>query len=1114
MSKQTTLDKLNSFIDAQSPKLATFLHKQINTQQNAVTYAELREAIFQGQFPPSYLAQWQQDYSKFIVDHYAPLVETAVKQAATDLFAEYGGALLDPQLGFVDDFIKNHGGQLIREVTETQYKAINSLVRQATMTDTMTVDQLARAIRPCVGLTQRQAQYVKNYHDNLIAQGYSPEEARKKQANYAAKVHRQRADTIAQTEMAYAYNAAADSVVRQSIKDGHFAPTVQKRWLTALDERVCNQCGTIDGETVDLDAPFSIGVKLPPAHPRCRCTVSYENITVLKPTSPQPASAPPATPQSATAPQQSLQVSVPNSPNIGTLNYKSSNKMGTGEMHQYTDANGSEWLFKPAQSKYGGHSEPFRAYVQEAGYKVQGIVDLDTAVPVKAVTLDTPKGTRFGAAQLRVDDIDITFDLKGWQSGYGGTFPDADIISQLQRENVTDWLLCNYDSHGGNFIRVNSTGRIIGVDKEQAFRYISNPATKKMDINFHPNAAYGETEPIYNTIYRKFAQGGIDINLNDVLPYIQRVEAVPDSVYREIFRDYAESLHGKGAAAESLLDDIVARKQGLRSSFRDFYSDLMTQRTGKSVTFQFADEITNTAGASLQSVAMSSTSLKSMSLGDLKSLAQQQGIKYAWNMNKAQLIDAISDPSKTAQIVADAKARAYGIGTKPKKPKAQAATTPAPTASGRPKVDGITQLGDAMEDFDEALDNSGLRGVSLISDGTALEGMQTNLRKLTIDGKDCYELSGKLTYGRWQQAQQQFSRQNVDEWIFQPATGKLDYTKPVLELTNVNSRRYNIPTMFIRDGDNMLVITGNGCESSARAMMGEFSIRVFSSDGKVAARKARDLLSQAQLTDIFDDVDDAMLDRYKKMRLIWQNDPNLAGTLDPIKSTDADIQIALNRLGITQERVDKLKLVKVTDGYFTFYDQYNVDLADQKGVAYVWAGVGSKGSATSIIQSGEMVASAQRLKRGILSGGASVDSDIRTGGADNVFTRIAMKNDVGQRRFSSSFASGDYQFIFDRKVLGRTDWYAYDDDEFGTTLASTFADRKSVSDHLDHLGLRYYSANEVMFRKSLSLADMTEIRCENSWLKDDLVDALHNVGIYEINGTKIEQFIKVGKGKL
>ena len=68
---------------------------------------------------------------------------------------------------------------------------------------------------------------------------------------------------------------------------------------------------------------------------------------------------------------------------------------------------------------------------------------------------------------------------------------------------------------------------------------------------------------------------------------------------------------------------------------------------------------------------MSSTSLQSMSLTDLKALAQKQGIKYAWNMNKTQLVDAISDPTKTAQIVADAKARAYGIGTTPKKPKPQ-----------------------------------------------------------------------------------------------------------------------------------------------------------------------------------------------------------------------------------------------------------------------------------------------------------------------------------------------------------------------------------------------------------------------------------------------------------
>ena len=50
-------------------------------------------------------------------------------------------------------------------------------------------------------------------------------------------------------------------------------------------------------------------------------------------------------------------------------------------MHLCEDGSGTEWLFKPAQSK-SGTPEEFRAYVQEAGYKVQGIVDPDTAVKV------------------------------------------------------------------------------------------------------------------------------------------------------------------------------------------------------------------------------------------------------------------------------------------------------------------------------------------------------------------------------------------------------------------------------------------------------------------------------------------------------------------------------------------------------------------------------------------------------------------------------------------------------------------------------------------------------------------------------------------------------------
>lgn len=1107
MNSAAILNQLSSFIDANDPKLATFLTRQWKMQQNAVTYAQLREAIFNGQLDMAYLLQWQQDYSEFIAQHYAPIAEKAIFQAASDLTQAYKGFVFDPQAATINTFIKAQGGKLIKEISIKQFNAINTLVRQAALTETMTVDELARVIRPCIGLTQRQAQTAKNYYDNLIAQGYDPKDAQKKQAQYAEMLHRRRAQTIAQTELAFAYNAGADAVVRQNIKDGYFKPGVTKKWLTADDERVCKECGAIDGEKVALDAPFSIGVKLPPAHPLCRCAVAYDDIEVAVQPPAQPATAPAGTQPDPTYQQPDIA----EAPTLENLQYVGSKKMGTGEMHQYTDANGQEWIFKPAQSK-SGSPEAFRAYVQEAGYKVQSIVDPDSAVPCGTITLDTPKGQKFGAAQLKMQGIDPGFDLKAWQNGYGPP-PSEQVITQLQRENVTDWLMCNFDSRGGNFLLEDATGKLIGVDKEQAFRYINDAAAKKMSITYHPNVKYGETEPIYNTLYRKYAKGEIDINLNDTLAYIKRVEAIPDADYREIFRDYAEALYGKGNKAEHLLDQIVSRKQNLRATYETFYGELLTQRKGAATAFQFVDNVASTTAKPLQATIMSSQALSGMSLPDLQAIAKQQGIKYAWNMNKGQLVQAISDPTQTAQIVQDAKNRAYGIGTNPKKPKPKTTAATATAATGkRPKIEGVTQLGDAMDDFDAALDKTGLRGVSLISDSTSLEGMQTTLRKCTVDGKDCYELSGKLTNTRWQRASQQITAgSKTGDWQFQQTTGKIDYTKPALDFVSSGPQRYSIPTQYVRNGDDILILAGKDCERNARAMMGEFNIRIFASDGKEAAKRAQALLDQVHLEDVYADVDMKTLDRYKKMRLIWQNDPKLASTLDAVKSSDTDIQRALTKLGITQQRVDKMRLIKVTDGYFTFLDDGIEQIAKTKGVAYVWSGVGSNATGiANIIESGEMMCSTQRLKRGIFGSGASVSSDIASGGAENIFTRIAMNGNLGRERYSDSYAGSGVRFVFDKKVLNRTDWYAYTGDEFGSTRPSDFNRRHGVAAHFDALNRSYHSANECMFRKSVGLEYLTEIKCDTSAQRKALIDELHKRGIAQINGQRIENIIKVG----
>ena len=126
------------------------------------------------------------------------------------------------------------------------------------------------------------------------------------------------------------------------------------------------------------------------------------------------------------------------------------------------------------------------------------------------------------------------------------------------------------------------------------------------------------------------------------MTYIKRMEAIPDTQYREIFRNYAETLHGKGKEAEELLDIIVDRKNRLREEYRQFYSDLLTERTGKKQVFVWADEAAEHMKQPLTAITHSPEALQKMNVAELKQLAKQKQIPYYNNMNKTQLVTAIS----------------------------------------------------------------------------------------------------------------------------------------------------------------------------------------------------------------------------------------------------------------------------------------------------------------------------------------------------------------------------------------------------------------------------------------------------------------------------------------
>ena len=247
---------------------------------------------------------------------------------------------------------------------------------------------------------------------------------------------------------------------------------------------------------------------------------------------------------------------------------------GTGTMFL---ARGKErdYIYKPAESKFSKKPEPFRGIVQECAYEIQKIVDPDSAVVCKYIN----SGKISGSVQELIVVSNDSKDYHDLQYGDRISELTSSEISQFMREFVTDYLLCNFDSHGRNFI-TDRNGIIRGIDKEQSFRYMNEEEALTPSIDFSPNTEiYGETEPIYNTIFRAYRDGKLDINFSDIEKCMDRVDRVPFSDYRQIFVPYCEACgEAFGEDPNKKLDNICARRITMRENIKGFFQQLTEER--------------------------------------------------------------------------------------------------------------------------------------------------------------------------------------------------------------------------------------------------------------------------------------------------------------------------------------------------------------------------------------------------------------------------------------------------------------------------------------------------------------------------------------------------------
>lgn len=276
------LQTLRSFLDAKEPDLVYLLVNTWRTQGKAITYKELREAILAGDINQDLWEAWQEDYARFVVKYLQPAWIDAIGTAAKEIEDQYDW-YFNPMADGVVDWVKTRAADFVTNSTQAQRDGLRAVIQQAVVLNRRGVDDLARAIRPMIGLTKQQATANLNYYQTLIDAGTSKKKALDLATRDAARRHRSRAYTIARTELATAYNTGAHEGTKQAQAAGLLGEC-EKVWIVADDERTCSICDSMNGKRVAMDEEFegasgSWSTRLhPPAHPSCRCAVMYKEI--------------------------------------------------------------------------------------------------------------------------------------------------------------------------------------------------------------------------------------------------------------------------------------------------------------------------------------------------------------------------------------------------------------------------------------------------------------------------------------------------------------------------------------------------------------------------------------------------------------------------------------------------------------------------------------------------------------------------------------------------------------------------------------------------------------------------------------------------------------------
>lgn len=278
---------LKKFLKEEEPELTDKTYSFLRRLKNTTSIQKIEQALLSGQFDDEEtFAKWQEEYTGFVDSKLSKKWIIAMIAGASFIKHSRKQFTFDLKYPATEKWLQSYGAEFVREITRAQKETLNILILR-TAKSNVSPDALAKQIQSVIGLTRKQAIANQNYYLKRIESILKVNPAIDKQkaekiaaesaAKYAKRQLNSRAMIIARTELARAYHAGEYYGIKQAQTEGLIGKIV-KRISTAGDRRVCEDCKTLDGETMELDDLVLDGLLFPPWHPCCRCEVEYIEI--------------------------------------------------------------------------------------------------------------------------------------------------------------------------------------------------------------------------------------------------------------------------------------------------------------------------------------------------------------------------------------------------------------------------------------------------------------------------------------------------------------------------------------------------------------------------------------------------------------------------------------------------------------------------------------------------------------------------------------------------------------------------------------------------------------------------------------------------------------------